>query len=179
MSGQPSGFHDMDPCYLPDGRIVFTSTRPRARSRWPTRDLSSAPTRASVAASTWPGSVLSPGSSPPPDSPPPPVMCAYARGRMAAARIPWRQRVARSIPPFVILFLGMALLNTFGVLAWVSESVGRDVGFLSDRQREYLGQFVRMVLANCRRHVFEKLHRCLDQEQVLRVLADLSLPAVY
>ena len=28
---RPEGFHDITPCYLPDGRIVFGSTRPRGR----------------------------------------------------------------------------------------------------------------------------------------------------
>jgi len=28
---KPEGYHDITPCYLPDGRIVFTSTRPRGR----------------------------------------------------------------------------------------------------------------------------------------------------
>ena len=28
---KPEGYHDITPCYLPDGRVVFTSTRPRGR----------------------------------------------------------------------------------------------------------------------------------------------------
>ena len=37
------------------------------------------------------------------------------------------QRLKQSVPPFVLLFLGMCLLNTLGVVAWASLQLGRDL----------------------------------------------------
>jgi uncharacterized integral membrane protein (TIGR00698 family) len=37
------------------------------------------------------------------------------------------QRVKQSVPPFVLGFLGMCLLNTLGVVAWLGEHIGRDL----------------------------------------------------
>jgi uncharacterized integral membrane protein (TIGR00698 family) len=39
----------------------------------------------------------------------------------------WWRVLQRSIPAFVLGFLAMSLLNTFGLFAWVSEAVGRDL----------------------------------------------------
>jgi len=37
------------------------------------------------------------------------------------------QRLKQSVPPFVLGFLGMCLLNTLGFVAWASEQLGRDL----------------------------------------------------
>jgi uncharacterized integral membrane protein (TIGR00698 family) len=37
------------------------------------------------------------------------------------------QRMKQSVPPFVLAFLGMCLLNTLGVVAWASQQAGRDL----------------------------------------------------
>jgi uncharacterized integral membrane protein (TIGR00698 family) len=37
------------------------------------------------------------------------------------------QRLKQSVPPFVLGFLGMCLLNTVGFVAWASHQVGRDL----------------------------------------------------
>ena len=37
------------------------------------------------------------------------------------------QRLKQSVPPFVLAFLGMCLLNTLGVVAWLSQHAGRDL----------------------------------------------------
>jgi len=37
------------------------------------------------------------------------------------------QRLKQSVPPFVLAFLGMCLLNTLGVIAWASHELGRDL----------------------------------------------------
>lgn len=38
-----------------------------------------------------------------------------------------RQRLKNSVPPFVLAFLGMCLLNTLGVIAWASQQLGRNL----------------------------------------------------
>ena len=50
----------------------------------------------------------------------------HAGGGRAAAGSVW-QRVKHSVPPFVLLFCGMCLLNTLGVVSWLSHHVGRDL----------------------------------------------------
>jgi len=37
------------------------------------------------------------------------------------------QRLKQSVPPFVLGFLGMCLLNTLGFVAWASQQLGRDL----------------------------------------------------
>ena len=37
------------------------------------------------------------------------------------------QRLKQSVPPFVLGFLGMCLLNTLGFVAWASQHTGRDL----------------------------------------------------
>ena len=50
----------------------------------------------------------------------------YAGGGQGTAGSLW-QRVKQSVPPFVLGFLGMCLLNTLGVVTWVGQHVGRDL----------------------------------------------------
>jgi uncharacterized integral membrane protein (TIGR00698 family) len=50
----------------------------------------------------------------------------YAGGGQGKAGSLW-QRLKQSVPGFVLLFLGMTLLNTLGVIAWLSRNVHRDL----------------------------------------------------
>jgi uncharacterized integral membrane protein (TIGR00698 family) len=50
----------------------------------------------------------------------------YARdGQGTAGSI--GQRLKQSLPPFVVFFIGMCLLNTLGVVSWASRLLGRDL----------------------------------------------------
>lgn len=50
----------------------------------------------------------------------------YARSGAGAAGS-LTQRLKQSVPPFVLAFLGMCLLNTLGVIAWASQHLGREL----------------------------------------------------
>jgi uncharacterized integral membrane protein (TIGR00698 family) len=49
----------------------------------------------------------------------------YAGSGTAAGSL--ARRLKQSVPPFVLAFLGMCLLNTLGVVAWLSLQLGRDL----------------------------------------------------
>lgn len=65
------------------------------------------------------------------------VGLAYARaGEETGAKATIGRRLKDSVPLFVLGFLGMALLNTVGALAWFSRSAGFDVtAFLRETSR--------------------------------------------
>ncbi len=51
----------------------------------------------------------------------------YAGGGRGTAGSLW-DRMRQSVPPFVLAFLGMCLLNSLGVIEWASRHAGRDLG---------------------------------------------------
>jgi uncharacterized integral membrane protein (TIGR00698 family) len=61
----------------------------------------------------------------------------HARGGRGTAGSLW-QRLKQSVPSFVLAFIGMCLLNTFGFVAWASHQLGRDLTADSQTAAKFL-----------------------------------------
>jgi uncharacterized membrane protein YadS len=53
---------------------------------------------------------------------------AYARRKGSGTQVSWLKQFKSSVPIFVIGFLGMAIVNSLGGIAWLSHALGRNVG---------------------------------------------------
>ena len=58
------------------------------------------------------------------------------RGQGAGGSV--RSRLKQSVPPFVLGFLGMCLLNTLGIVAWASDHAGRDLAVDAQTAAKFL-----------------------------------------
>ena len=56
------------------------------------------------------------------------VGMSFAHRDPAARELPFWKMVRKSVPLFVLFFLGLSLANSLGWIGWLSETVGRPIG---------------------------------------------------